>query len=56
VFEHRLLRRIFGPKKRIKLAGTSKEDAVRKGSKQVLYYQPTGRLDPGRPRRRWLDV
>jgi hypothetical protein len=24
--------------------------------KQLLYYQPIGRHDPGRPRRRWLDV
>jgi hypothetical protein len=56
VFEHRLLRRVFGPKKRIKLAGTSIENAVRKSSMQLLYYQPTERCDPGRPRRRWLDV
>jgi hypothetical protein len=46
-----LRRRILGPTKRIKLAGTSTEDVIRKSSKQLLYYQPTGRRDPGRPRR-----
>jgi hypothetical protein len=39
-----------------KLAGTSGEDATRKSPKQLSYYQPIGRRDPGRPRRRWLDV
>jgi hypothetical protein len=24
-------------------------------AKQLLYYQPTGRRNPGRARRRWLD-
>jgi hypothetical protein len=27
-----------------------------KAPKQLLHYQPLGRCDPGRPRRRWFDV
>jgi hypothetical protein len=39
-----------------KLAGTSAEDAIRKISQATLCFQPIGRRDSGRPRRRWLDV
>jgi hypothetical protein len=31
------------------------EDAIRKSSKQLLYYQPLGRSGPGKPRRRWIS-
>jgi hypothetical protein len=37
------------------LAGTSTEDATRNSSQANEYYQQTGRHDPGRPRRRWLN-
>jgi hypothetical protein len=37
--------------------GISTEDVIRKSPKATLYYKPIGRRrDPGRPRRRWLDV
>jgi hypothetical protein len=38
-------------------AGISTEDAISKGPKATSYYKPIGRRgDPGRPRRRWLDI
>jgi hypothetical protein len=40
-----------------KLAGTSTEDVIRKSSEATfIYYHPIGKRDPGRPRRRRLDV
>jgi hypothetical protein len=38
-----------------KLAGRSTGKAVRKSNRATVHYQPIGRRDPVRPRRRWLD-